>query len=78
MPGGGSANSHAVARVCAVVRVRVRVRVRWCVCVCVYDRVTIKNTKHFGTLARRLYRIFAFSYFVHREQFDEFEVSPLN
>jgi hypothetical protein len=40
--------------------------------------VTIKNTKHFGTLARRLYRIFAFSYFVHREQFDEFEVSPLN
>lgn len=37
------------------------------------SRVTIKNTKHFGTLARRLYRIFAFSYFVHREQFDEFE-----
>jgi len=37
------------------------------------SRVTIKNTKHFGTLVRRLYRIFAFSYYVHRDKFDEFE-----
>jgi len=37
------------------------------------SRVTIKNTKHFGTIARRLYRIFAFCFHTHRELFDDFE-----
>jgi len=41
------------------------------------SRVTIKNTKHFGTIARRLYRIFAFCFHTHRELFDDFEVSSV-
>ncbi|KAL6077472.1 MOB member 4, phocein [Balamuthia mandrillaris] len=39
------------------------------------SRVVIKkaSAKQFGILARRLYRLFAFSYFTFRQKFDEFE-----
>ncbi|TPX31676.1 hypothetical protein SmJEL517_g05040 [Synchytrium microbalum] len=33
------------------------------------------STKHFSNIARRLYRIFAHSYYHHREIFEEFEAS---
>jgi len=36
-------------------------------------RVPPKSTKVFGSIARRLYRVFAHAYFHHREQFDAFE-----
>ena len=32
-----------------------------------------KTKKHFKTIARRLYRIFAFSFYHYREVFDKFE-----
>ena len=39
-------------------------------------RVMIKDAaaKNFAAIARRLYRIFAFSYFCHRDLFDQYEV----
>ena len=43
------------------------------------NRVTVPESsiKHFQSIARRLYRIFAHAYYHHRELFSEFEVMPI-
>lgn len=42
-----------------------------------YHRISVPepSLKHFQSIARRLYRIFAHAYFHHREIYESFEVS---